>query len=286
MILSKDIRILEIGSQRIYHDGTNLPLPRMEFDPDAIVGWEDSPDIKRDISPRPNSHGDFYDKGFYEGKLITISGFALAANPVDLHAMRDKLVGILNSEDEQWVRVEDLAGSRFMKISQGSKLSWIQELDTYARWKVDLYAADPRMYGLPKYAQTYSTTLDTSGLEFPLGNPLSFGANSTPQVPTLVNLGNAEAWPIFTVNANLPSGFTITSGYGKIVTFFGATFEGSPVEIDMFEGTASVSGVDRSYQLTTRQWFSIPPNGSIKPKYIPTVESNSWASVTWRDTWA
>lgn len=288
MILKNDIRVLQLGSQKIYHD--NGPLPRMIFDPEAIVGWEDTPDVKRDRTARPISHGDFVDRGYYEGKLITITGYAVANNPQELHIMRDTVAGLLQNGNEQWMNISNSAGTRYMKVSQGSRLSWTQMLDNAAKWKLDLFAADPRMYSTLQHGQSYASTIDMQGLSFgPNGTgleyPLNFGPPTRPETATLSNNGNSEAWPTFKVYGDLPSGFSINNGAGRIVTYNGLSFKSMPVTIDMYHGTASVGGADRSYLLTRRDWFSIPPRGSIKPIYSPTVESSSWVDMEWRHTW-
>lgn len=286
MILTNDILIMEIGSQRIYHnDGTR---PRLMFDPEAIAGWDDTPGVRRDQTSRPGSHGDFEDKGYYEGRLVTISGFAVTNHARELHQLRDSFVRELQTPMELepiWVMVTNGAGYRYMKATQGSGLSWVQVTDTYAKWKLDLYAADPRQYGELKHSQVFSATQDTRGIDYTIGYPLDWGTNTAIKSPILYNNGNSRSWPKFIVRGDLPSGFSITNGGSKSVTFTGPVFSGSPVTIDMFDGTATVAGVDRSYQLSRRDWFFIPSLSSIKPKLVPTIESDITADIEWRDTW-
>lgn len=292
MILSRDILTLTIdGELSIYHDNDSAkrygdPSQQYVFDPDAIVGWDDTPDIKRTATERPMAHGDFASRGFYGARLVTITGHALADGPRTLYMMRDRLVSYLQDGQEHEITVLKGEELRSMKISQGSSLSWVQMFDHYAKWKVDLYAADPRMYGRPKFAQSKSQTSENLALEYPITYPLDFGSDEEVSTTTITNDGNSPSWPIYTVDTYLPNGFSIINGANKI-TFGGAVTGGAPVIIDTFKGTATVDGFDRTYQLIQRDWTPIPPYGSLTVDFKPLggQESAAWADITWRDTW-
>lgn len=292
MILSKDILTLTIdGELSIYHNKESAerygdPNQQFIFDPDAIIGWDDTPDIKRTATARPASHGDFASRGYYGARLVTISGHAIADGPKTLYMMRDRLVSYLQDGQEHEITVFKGDELRSMKISQGSSLSWVQMFDHYAKWKVDLYAADPRMYGGVLKAQSVSQTLDGFALQFPLTYPISFGNQELPNTVILHNDGNSPSWPVYTVDDYLPSGFSIING-GKSIVFSGAVLEGSPVVIDTYKGTATISGKDRSYQLTKRDWTPIPPYGTLPVEFSPLdgTESSAWVDIEWRPTW-
>lgn len=299
MILIKDLLTVVIpaspgfSSLRIEHKGTltGSRAKRLVFDPDAVVGLEDVPAMRREASPRPYSHGVFPERGFSESRLITLSGHAFAQNAEELHELRDHLAGLLNSGTYKNYSFSFSGGTRFGSGSLSGGLSWTQRLDTYAIWKFDLVFPDPRLYGTWKYAQMGSSDVQRTGLGYNLDYPLNFTDEVASPVDTLLqNNGNSAAWPIFTLNATT-NGFRIYNNAGRSVVFTGSTRRGNPVVVDFFTGNVTVgtTNTDRSYYLTKRQWWSIPANSTLMPKLdlqaSPDTESNLIMDIKYRDTY-
>ena len=295
MILSKDYRTVKIGSQYFYHDVG--ALPRFVFDPDAIVGMDDTPEIRRDTVDRPWSHGTFFDRGFYASRLVTMSGHALAKTPQELYKMRDTLVHLFRTGETQWVSFysENGTGVRHIRAALGGRITWTQMTDTYAQWRFDLYAADPRAYSNMRYSTIYPVEATGAGIHYPLLNSTDTSVyivdynldhRSIPTNAVLNNEGNEEAWPVFKVYGSFATGFSIRSS-GKIITYTGGTSRNTPVVIDTFAGTATYGTGDRSYNLTRRDWMSIPAYGSTSLSYHPNLvnDESTWVDVEWRSTW-
>lgn len=282
---------MKIGSQYFYHN--NGKLPRMIFDPDAIVGMDDTPEIRRDTTDRPWSHGNFFDKGFYEARLVTVSGHALATSVKELHQMRDNLVHLFRTGETQWVSFTQGGdnGVRHIRAALGGRISWKQITDTYAQWKFDLYAADPRMYSNLQRGQLHPAEAGGVGMLYPMEPVISYNRDSRtiPNNLPMKNVGNEEAWPVFKIYGPFSKGFSIKAG-SKTLTYTGACSSKVPVIIDNFAGTASYNGVDRSYLLTKRDWMSIPAFGSLSMTFLPNIatevnEENTYVDVEWRSTW-
>ncbi|NUL43741.1 hypothetical protein F7P69_00800 [Cellulosimicrobium funkei] len=256
------------------------------FDPEAMDGWDNSPDVKRDSTERPQAHGDYSSRGLYTSKMVTLTGHVFVTSPEQMQVARDTFVGALNDGQDHTIAVTKTSGTLYATMQQGGAVQWLRETDLHARFLVELYAADPRMYGGIRTAQAYSETRDDHAVKFPLTYPLSFGKPETVGRAVLSNAGNSPAYPTYTVNAYLPLGFSITTE-GRSIVFGGTTFEGSPVVIDTYAGTASVSGLDRSYQLMKRDWTPIPPRGTLAVEFAPLggLETAAWADVTYRDTY-
>jgi len=295
MILLKDLLRVEFGTIRITHDGTENDVKnssvtsKLIFDPTAIEGLEDVPSFRREKTARPISHGTFAEKGRADARIISLSGHAVAVNPTILHSLRSSLAQHLNTGEFRQFKFDFSGGTRYATGSCDTGLSWIQELDHYARWKFDIYCPDPRLYGAWNTQQLRSSDVYREGLEYNLTYPLNYSRNlQTPQRPTLVNKGNSEAFPRFEIDANT-SGFVVKNGSGKSIVYSATTTKGQRVIVDTFTGRATVSGVDRSYNLTTRDWFTIPPGGSIKPELdiqaSPDIEADLHMEVKFRDTW-
>lgn len=302
MILKKDLLRVEFGSMKITHNGTEAdvgygrsgPLipketAKLVFDSTAIEGLEDVPGFRRNKTERPISHGSFLEKGRAEPRVIALTGHAFAVNASTLHKLRSSLAKHLNTGGFRQFKFDFAGGTRYAIGSCDSGLTWTQELDHYARWKFDIYCPDPRLYGNWKEYTMRSLDVDRTGYDFISTYPAVFTRElELPKRPTLQNLGNSEAYPVFELDANT-SGFKITNGAGKSIVFSGTTRRGTLVSIDTFTGRATVGGSDQSYSLSTRNWFSVPAEGSIKPTVdfvaSPNVEANLSMRVKLRDTW-
>lgn len=284
MIIKQDIRIVQIKTLKIYHNkGT---LPRYQFDPEAISGFDDTADIRRDTAPRPWTDGDFEEQGRFGSKVITLTGIAVARNPRELHDMRDRLAGVLAHGEYTNVAFSNASMTRYMRVGLGSSISWITVTDTWAKFKIDLYAPDPYQYGITKTTQITSAGTNGAGLNFPMtyGKGLSFGVITKKQNVTVKNLGNHRAWPTFTIRGDYSNGFKIRSGTST-VSYNGPSRHSAPVVVNMSRGIATVNGSDMSHLLEDREWISIAAGGSIQPIFTPTQEGDGWMDVTWRDTW-
>lgn len=302
MIINKDLRHVEFGTIRITHDETendvgyssNGPLLKVKtslltFDPTAIEGLEDIPSFRRDKTSRPLSHGSFLENGFSDPRIITLTGHAIAMNPQLLHSLRSSLAQHLNTGEFRQFKFDFSGGTRYVTGSCDSGLSWTQELDHYAKWKFDIYCPDPRLYSRWNTQRMSSGDTYREGLEYSLSYPLEYSRDlPEPKTPKLTNRGNSPAYPVFEMDANT-GGFFIKNGAGKGITYSASTYKGQKVVIDTFTGNATVGGSDRSYNLTKRDWFTIPPGGTLAPELdivaSPDVEASLFMEVKYRDTW-
>ena len=124
------------------------------------------------------------------------------------------------------------------------------------------------------------------GLDYPLTYPLDFNFNGpAASTQTVKNQGNAPAWPVFKVNGDYNAGFVIGDNAGNEVIYTGMVTSAAPVFIDMGAGTAIQNGVDKTAQVTKREWFSIPPGGTIRPDFSPRQNGVGWCDIIYRDTW-
>lgn len=266
------------------------------FDPSVMTGWKDTVDIRRTTVPRPISDGDFKENSRKGSRSISISGYTVANSVSELHALRDQLAGVLADGSFGTMTVQDGAGTRTATVSINSRTSWIQQTDTYAVWKLELYAPDPRIYGAEKTI-TLTDTASVGGMIYTsnpvtpftepyyLNYPLDFSTDVKMQSQFLTNAGNVDAWPTFKVTGDFFSGFSIIDNLGHTITYSGAVSSLSPVSIDSRTGSATQDGNDRSTFLSKRQWFPIPPNKAVQPSFKPVQSVNGWCDILYRDTW-
>jgi len=255
------------------------------LDPTALTGWDDGSATRRSATARPVSNGDFVEPHTIAARLIAISGTAVATSRGELQRMRDNLMGMFGERDYVSIKVETGASTRYSTVGPENTPSWVQLGDTFAAFRMELYAPNPFIYGEERRATLGATTSAGGGLKYTLTYPLNYNPlDVSVYAPQIVNNGNTPSWPKFIVTGDYTAGFTITDGWDKKVTYTGAVTRSSPVEIDMERGVALQNGNDRSVYLSDRQWFSIPAQDSLLPQFKPTQAASGWCDIIYRDT--
>lgn len=150
----------------------------------------------------------------------------------------------------------------------------------YVVWEMPLYSPDPYLYG-PARRLILAPVGTGVGFVFPPFAPsgvISYGTQAQPDV-VLTNDGTQPAWPSFTIQADDPSGFRLIMD-GRTLEYAGPVWSSTPVTVDM-RGWVTASGMDRSDQLSVREWASIPPGGASTVTFT-TLQGGAgfcWATV-------
>lgn len=282
MIIKEDDLIVTINST-IFR-AKPFAAPQFVFDPDALQGFLDGVDIKRNTTARPNQWGDFREKTLLSSRRMTMTGTAIATSPGQLLSMRDEFTGLLIDKEYTEISIQNSTGTRYVTVSLDNQPSFIQQTDKHAIWKIDLYAPDPRMYGPIRNVLLNDGTV-SGGMDYPVDYPVNYGGSDIVQSFYLSHDGNTDAWPKFIVTGDFFTGFSITNNAGSTITYDGVVTMNAPVTIDTATGTAVQSGVDKSTMLSRREWFSIPPNTAIQPIFLPKQDTVGWCDIIYRDTW-
>lgn len=282
MILQNDDLFVTIGST-IFR-AKPFMTPQFVFDPDALQGFFDGVNVKRNETTRPNQWGDFREPGLLGARHLTLTGTAVANSPAQLLSMRDELTSILAHGEYAEIAVKNSTETRYITVGLEGSPSWVQKIDTAALWKLELYAPDPRMYGVQKSAQVTDNTI-TGGVDYPMDYPVNYGGGTLKPSVTLSNNGNTHSWPTFVVRGDYYSGFVITDNSGKRIRYDGVVSLSDPVTINTADGTATQNGIDKSTLLSQRGWFPIPPKSSIQPSFLPVQDAAGWCDIMYRDTW-
>lgn len=257
---------------------------QFNLDPTGISGWLDGTSTRRLTTARPNGNGDFVERSYMDSRIISLSGVAMAKTPAAIRNLRDIFMGIFSNGGYREISVQLGSEVRYATAGLEGKPSWIVLNDNNAAWKIDLYAPDPFIYGAEKIVQTEANV--TSGaMAYPLTYVLDYSLIKPEAAQSISNRGNAEAWPKFRVVGNYYSGFTISNNLNKKVTYNGLVTTQSAVTIDMATGTAMQNGVDKTTLVSDRGWFSIAPQETIRPSFIPIQNGSGWCDIIYRDTW-
>lgn len=260
-------------------------LPQFVLDPIALTGWYDGVDVRRDITVRPTSWGDFSEGGRMAARVIAVSGTAIAKTSRQLGEMRDQFTSILSDGTYKEMSLQDSSGTRYAEVGLEGAPVWLRQSDTVASWRIALYAPDPRILGGVQRINIGEGGGEY-GLQYPLVYPLNYDLSVDSKVfKTITNDGNVDSWPEFKVTGNYAKGFSISNGRNHTVSYSGMVTTQAPVVIDMAKGTAIQNGVDKTILMKKREWFSIPPGGSIRPEFKSTVVGTGWCDIIYRDTW-
>lgn len=235
----------------------------------SSIGGLGSPSPRRDTISRPRAHGDIDFTRYYEGRVISLSGYTFgptmeeANTKFDLlkaelllgtdHLFRFRRIGM--AEDEQLV--VRAASAIDTELSGASML---------IRWGVDLLAPDPRIYSASEKSGDYDPVAAGSGtgVVFPLVFPLVFAGVATTHL-TVENSGNFSTPPIFTVSGPVTNPIIDNDTTGESIQTSGLTLAaGETIVIDVGRRVLEVAGVARMDYLDAgnTEWFELSPGSN------------------------
>lgn len=227
---------------------------------DNLTGWTDGPSIRRERTDRMNNHGEFPERGWRGARLVTIEGDITCSSETvaalaeqDLAAiLADGLLGLLEVTDSATVDMSIGAG-----LFAEPKIGW--KNDTTVTYQLQFHCPKPRKYGAAVNARTGVATAG-GALEYPLTDPLDYGAPGDPGTATLTNTGTADTAPAFTVTGDMPNGFTITHVQtGRRLVYSDAVLAGQTLRLDASDASVWLEGnADRGAKLTVREWVRVP----------------------------
>lgn len=140
-------------------------------------------------------------------------------------------------------------------------------------WKIEMLCASPYRWEVSSQSVTVAMAQDgVGGLEFDLFTTgttdtgfLEFGPAGSDGLFTLTNPGSVATPPVFIVHG--PCGpFVIESqSTGQALMYSGEVLSGQTLTLS--DGSVRLDGVDRGVYLTRRQWWTVPPKGSVTGRF-------------------
>ncbi|WP_104088033.1 phage tail domain-containing protein [Arthrobacter sp. GMC3] len=230
-----------------------------------MPGWKGTPGVRKDTTPRLWAHGDFSERGWRTGRLITIEGRANLPTEAALLAAHEALSSALADGTEGMLVVDDpIFGVLHASVSlaTGSDLpGW--EVPGIYPFQIQVTAADPRKYGQTLSGST-GVPVDGGGLGYDLytvgsTGVLDYGAAGSPGIVSLTNVGTADTAPVYTITGSCPNGFSITEiGTGRRLVYAGAVITGQVIRLDTADGSVTLDDDgDRGAQLVRREWVRL-----------------------------
>lgn len=204
-----------------------------------IEGWNSGASVRTSSTARSNAHGNFTERSWRGGKSIAIAGFAWGDNTLEAGQLVDEINAAL-ADGSPGILVVDHAimGRRWAEvvISQAPENDWDGESEDFG---FTLYVTQ----SLPwKFGNADISDEVTSGGTMTVTNE---GTADTPNVRYIVK-GPTEASVTFT---------EVTSG--SVIGFKQPIPVNSTLVIDASTGVALVDGVNKSIQLTMRNWVDV-----------------------------
>lgn len=254
---------------------------------DELKGWTDGPGVRRDRTARLNAHGEFSERGWREARLVTIAGEATCPNDSVAALAEQELAAILADGLSGVLEVTD---SATVDMSIGAGLFADPKIghsnDLTLTYQIQFLCPKPRKYGAAVIDQT-SIATPGGALEYPLDDPLDYGAPGDPGTATLANTGTADTAPAFTVTGDMPSGFTITHVQsGSRLVYSDAVLAGQTVRIDVADGTVWLEGnADRTSKLTVREWVRVPKKTTATWLFEAPGSTGAQMIVEMRPAW-
>ena len=287
-----------------FHDGNGFSLHgEAHHEATCIVtelsGWFEGAEVRQERTERLGD-GEFPSYMWRKGRdfnLAVLERFETQQQVID-RARAISAVFRSGEPGHGWITA-DFEGKRLTAVDVGldKRPRVTQNLDNLSiRYELPLFSTDSYLYGEPVQSQAFVQGTGT-GLIFPLfddadgntTNKLEFGDEQPPPA-TLINTGNATAYPVVTVTGDMRSGFILSLSGDKDdsgpwrIAWQSDTRPFSPVTVD-FSGSVVVDGVDQSWALTERGWGGVRPGGAVSFTISPIAAGSGSALMTLRPTY-
>lgn len=209
-------------------------------------------DVRRADVARPAAHGSFDLQGFLAPRSISLTGHLSAPSREALDHLATRVGGLLADGEPSRLVVFGPSGSRWCDVRLGAATQISLVDATTARFQLQLWAADPRMFG---------------------------EVRDVPGGQVAVQYGNFPARPQLIVSGSAGSGYTVTGPGGRRVVVTKALVSGQPHTIDFARGGLYVGGVRQLRAITVYEPWTVGPG-------LPGVSAsvNNGASLVQRVT--
>lgn len=255
---------------------------------DGVLGWYDLPALKTEFEGRVGGHGAYpVVKPWYAARVVTINVGARFRSRGEYVEMWERLNAMHSTV--QRVRVQDENSDTFITgvVETQFPVGWTWDKQHAA---ITVTAPDPLRYSMVEqhmYLQSWAASV--GGFEYSVAYPVDYHGGEVSGLSGIVtNRGNADTAPVITMHGNLQQGFILQDDRGRALEYHGEVLNGSPVVLDCARHTMLVSGVNRAWQLTRREWFTLPAHSSLSISLILREEvapGQAWAEVSTRDAW-
>jgi hypothetical protein len=249
-------------------------------------GWASSPDVRVDLSLRPQRDGAFDAPSFRTARMITLEGTAVAPDPQTKERAKDRLAAVLadGSRLAELVVDEEITRRRAMvRLAGGTKI--VDTTPYTFDWSIQLAAPDPLRYGADVHQAVCGLPTPGPGIVFPLTFPVVFAPSGTGAL-SAENDGTALAWPVWTITGPCNQPVIRNDSTGQWLAFGLRLLAGDVLTVDVAAHTVQVGGASRrSFLVPGSGWFGLRPGGNTISFGALDTDATAQLAVTWRDAW-
>lgn len=257
----------------------------------SVEGLDDLPDIRSQDIDRPDQHGDYTGPDHTAARIIQI-GLGLRADTPD--ELRDLTLALRAATQPQstpapmrFLDQDTLVYGKVRRRSIPYDAEYLWRTGTAA---LELYCADPYLYGLEERSATTTAYSPAAGRTYPMVHPRSYGAPGQSGRITAYNRGDSPAYPVLRLDGPVANPTIEQVNTGAVITVDAVLQEGEYLLIDTRTRAVLYMGTSprRSWVRAGSRWPLLLP-GSNELAYrgsaLPgSPGQQSLLTVTWRDT--
>lgn len=235
-----------------------------------LVGWRDRPPVDSGNVPRASRHGAWSGRPLAQERIITFTS-RIQAPREDIEAAIDAMeqaLPVLEDDTELPLAIRDL-GTTYLVMGRIDRVSLPVDKTLrigHGQLVLQWVCSDPRRYGIRR-----------SGITIPAGASRE-----------AINAGNAATHPIIRIAGPASNPAITNLTLDRLVTFALNIDEGSELEINCDQGTASIDG---SNVMGTLSGTSVHPSdfvlgrGINELSFTTTSGGADGADLLYRDAW-
>lgn len=257
----------------------------------ALEGLDDLPDIRAEDVERPGQHGDFTGPDFTGPRIIQLKLGLRGETPDDLRAISLALRNATQPQAQpmplQFLDQDILVWAKVRKRSIPYDAEYLWRLGDAA---LELYCADPYLYGLTEKSTSTTAYSPAAGRTYNLTFPRAYGAAGTSGRVTAVNDGASPAYPVLRLDGPVANPTIEQVTTGALLVLDATIQAGEYLLIDTRSRAVLLMGSAprRSWVRAGSTWPLLQP-GSNEIAYrgsaLPgSPGQQSLLTVTWRDT--
>lgn len=271
--------------------GDLLMGPGTGYSISAISGVDDLPEVRNQDVAKSDAHGDYTGPDYTGPRVVQIS-LSLVADTPD--ALRQMILTLRRATQVQRqpadLQLLDWGISVSGKIRRRSVPYDAGNLWRTGTAAVEIYCADPYLYGLTEQSASTVAYSPSAGRTYPRTYPVSYGATGTSGTIDAVNSGDAPAYPVLRLDGPVANPSVEQPNIGALLILDATLQAGDYVLIDTRSRAVLYQGTSprRSWVRGGSTWpLLMPGDNAITYRGSALAGApgqTSLLTVTWRDT--
>lgn len=265
--------------------------PGSQYAVTVLAGLDDLPDVRAEDVARPGQHGDYTGPDYTGPRVIQLGLGLRGDSPDDLRALTVALRNATQPQRQpaalQFLDQDILVWAKVRKRSLPYDAERLWRLGDAA---LELYCADPYLYGLDEHSASTTAYSPAAGRTYPLVHPRTYGSAGTSGRVTAVNNGASPAYPVLRLDGPVANPAIEQVNTGSLLVLDATLQAGEYLLIDTRSRAVLLMGSSprRSWVRAGSAWPLLQP-GSNELAYrgsaLPGAPGQtSLLTVTWRDT--